>query len=65
MWTEVNRDTKQITDYLYRRVTIDLEHQDVRQEAIVCEDMDDFLGGIGRAFKLLGQYEVEEVLLGL
>ncbi len=60
MWTEVNRDTKQITDYLYRRVTIDLEHQDVRQEAIVCEDMDDFLGGIGRAFKLLDQYEVEE-----
>ena len=37
--------TKQITDYQFRRVTIDLTHQDIREEAIACQDMEDFLGG--------------------
>jgi aldehyde:ferredoxin oxidoreductase len=60
MWTEVTSDTKQITDYQFRRVTIDLTHQDIRQEAIACQDMEDFLGGIGRAFKLLDEYEVSD-----
>ena len=60
MWTEVTSDTKQITDYQFRQVTIDLTHQDIREEAIACQDMEDFLGGIGRAFKLLDEYEVSD-----
>ncbi len=60
MWTDVTSDTKQITDYHYRRVTVDLTHQDICQESIACQDMEDFLGGIGRAFKLLEHDEVDD-----
>lgn len=54
MWTNVTRDTKHVTDYQFRRVTIDLGCEDIRQEVVACQDLEDFLGGIGRSFKLLG-----------
>lgn len=60
MWTEVTSDNRQITDYCFRRVTVELTRRDVRQETVACQDMEDFLGGIGRAFKLLGDYEVTD-----
>jgi aldehyde:ferredoxin oxidoreductase len=47
-------------DYQYRRVTINLEYQKIQHETIACQDIEDFLGGIARAFKLLGQYEVDD-----
>src|SRR3989442_14618704 len=60
MWTTATSDTKHVTGYLLRRVTIDLEREDIRQEAIACQDLDDFLGGIARSFKLLANYDVED-----
>ena len=60
MWTEITSATKHMTDYRFRRVTIDLTQHDIRQATIVCQDMEDFLGGIGRAFKLLGDYDVSD-----
>lgn len=60
MWTTATRNNKQVTDYLLRRVTIDLEREDIRQEVVPCQDLDDFLGGIARSFKLLGAYTVHD-----
>ncbi|HEY7493497.1 MAG TPA: aldehyde ferredoxin oxidoreductase C-terminal domain-containing protein [Candidatus Tectomicrobia bacterium] len=60
MWTEITSETKHITDYRFRRVIIDLTQHDIRQATIACQDMEDFLGGIGRAFKLLGDYDVSD-----
>jgi aldehyde:ferredoxin oxidoreductase len=60
MWTDVKSETKHVTDYHFRRVSIDLTHRHVRQEALTCGDVEDFLGGIGRSFKLLGQYNVAD-----
>jgi aldehyde:ferredoxin oxidoreductase len=60
MWTTVTSDTKHVTDYQFRRVTVDLARQDVHQEIMACQDMEDFLGGIGRSFKLLGGYQVDD-----
>ena len=60
MWTTVTSDMKQPTDYQFHRVTIDLGHGDIRQDSVPCEDLEDFLGGIGRSFKLLGAHEVTD-----
>src|SRR5918912_809431 len=60
MWTTVTSDMKQPADYQFRRVTIDLGRGDFRQEDVSCRDLEDFLGGIGRSFKLLGTYEVTD-----
>ena len=60
MWTTVTSGIKQPTDYQFRRATIDLEHQDIRQDDVPCQDIEDFLGGIGRSFKLLDAYEVPD-----
>src|SRR5437867_1854606 len=60
MWTTVTSDIKQLTDYQFHRVSIDLEQGDIRQNTLPCQDMEDFLGGIGRSFKLLGAYEVTD-----
>src|SRR5215510_8416006 len=60
MWTTVTSDTKQPADYQFRRVTIDLGRGDIHQESVFCQDFEDFLGGIGRSFKLLGAYEVTD-----
>jgi aldehyde:ferredoxin oxidoreductase len=60
MWTTVSSNTKQITDYHFCRVTIDLSSADIRQDAVACQDMEDFFGGIGRSFKLLDHYDVTD-----
>ncbi len=60
MWTEVTHNTKQITDYLYREVTVDLTSSEIRRDDIACQDMEDFLGGIGRSFKRLETHEVTD-----
>jgi aldehyde:ferredoxin oxidoreductase len=60
MWTAATTEPKQITDYCFRRVTIHLTDHQVTQASVQCEDIEDFLGGIGRAFKLLGQYDVAD-----
>jgi aldehyde:ferredoxin oxidoreductase len=60
MWTTVTRDTKHPSDYQLCRVTVDLSQEDIRQEVIACRDLDDFLGGIARSFKLLADYDVED-----
>lgn len=60
MWTTVTSAVKQVTDYQFCRVTIDLGRGEMRQEHVPCADLEDFLGGIGRAFKILGGYEVTE-----
>jgi hypothetical protein len=60
MWTTVTSDIKQPTDYQFRRVMIDLGRGDIRQDHVPCQDLEDFLGGIGRSFKLLGAYEVTD-----
>ena len=56
MWTTVTSDMKQPVDYQFRRVTIDLGRGDIHQDDVSCQDLEDFLGGIGRSFKLLGAY---------
>ena len=60
MWTAATSETKQLTDYRYRRVTVDLTREETRQEDLPCDDVEDFLGGIGRAFKLLATYDVDD-----
>lgn len=60
MWTTVTSDAKTINDYQFRRVTIDLTQGEIRHKAVAYEDMEDFLGGIGRSFKLLGHYHVDQ-----
>ena len=60
MWTAATSESKRLTDYRYRRVTVDLTREETRQEDLQCEDAEDFLGGIGRAFKLLAMYDVDD-----
>ena len=60
MWTEATQETKQITDYRYHQVAIDLTTADIRHADLACQDMEDFLGGIGRSFKLLGGCDVTD-----
>jgi hypothetical protein len=59
-WTTVTSDTKQVGDYRFRRFTVDLSRRESRQETLPYQELEDFLGGIGRSFKLLERYEVEE-----
>jgi hypothetical protein len=41
MWTEIASETKHLTDYRFRRVTIDLTQHDIRHATIICQDMED------------------------
>ena len=58
MWSDIDQEAKQITDYRIRRCTIQLDRGECAFNEFPCEDLEDFLGGIGRAFKLLGNYRV-------
>jgi aldehyde:ferredoxin oxidoreductase len=60
MWSDTSRDTHQVTDYRFRRCTIHLEQGNCTFEELPCRDVEDFLGGIGRSFKLLGDYQVAD-----
>lgn len=61
MWTEATQESKQITDYRYHQVTVDLTASVIRRADLACQDMEDFLGGIGRSLKLLEGYDVTDV----
>jgi hypothetical protein len=56
MRCETTQEAKQITDYQFRRCTINLDRGEFVFEGLSCQDLEDFLGGIGRSFKLLGNY---------
>src|SRR5262245_2427709 len=60
MWSETTQEVKQISDYQFRRCTIHLERGEFVFENVSCQDTEDFLGGIGRSFKLLGNYRVTD-----
>jgi hypothetical protein len=46
MWTTVTSDKKHITDYQFRRATIDLERGDTQQDNVACQALENFLGDI-------------------
>jgi aldehyde:ferredoxin oxidoreductase len=48
------------TDFEFNRYLVNLTTKEVRFERIACEDLEDVLGGIARATKLLGGLEVED-----
>jgi aldehyde:ferredoxin oxidoreductase len=60
MWTDVTDDMRRPNDYQIRRLHVDLSDGTVRQEKVFCQDLDDFLGGASRAFRLLAHYEVQD-----
>ena len=60
MWTNATHAAKDVTDYQFRRLMVDLEHGHIQQEVVPCRDLDDFLGGMGRAFRVLEHYDVED-----
>lgn len=60
MWTTSTSDSKRPTEYQLRRLHIDLTDGAVREEIAPCRDLEDFLGGIARAFKLLAHYQVQD-----
>ena len=49
MWTDVTHETKAITDYRYRQVSIDLTAAAISHAALACQDRDAVLGGGGGA----------------
>ncbi|MBI4550855.1 MAG: aldehyde:ferredoxin oxidoreductase [Candidatus Latescibacteria bacterium] len=55
-----NGQSLTFSDFAYRRATVDLTNQTSRIEERRCEDMEDFMGGIARAFKFLARYEVRD-----
>jgi hypothetical protein len=60
MWSDVKQDAKHVTDYQFRRCTIQLDRGEFAFEELPCQDVEDFLGGIGRSFKVLGTYRVPD-----
>jgi aldehyde:ferredoxin oxidoreductase len=60
MWTNITNANKRPSDYQLRRLHVDLSNGAIRQEEVFCQDLDDFLGGVSRAFRLLAQYDVQE-----
>ena len=46
--------------FTLQRFEVDLETQTVKHVQVTCEDFEDVLGGVARAFKLLGDYEVQD-----
>jgi len=60
MTVERSAETRPPTDFSVSRYHIDLTTSDVRWERIPCEDLEDALGGIARATKLLGSVRVDD-----
>ena len=48
------------TDFTVNRYHVDLSTQTVRFEIVACEDLDDALGGLARATKLLGNLNITD-----
>ena len=51
---------RSVTDFSFNRFHIDLTTQEVRHERAQCEDLEDVLGAIARAFKLLMDRGVDD-----
>lgn len=51
---------KEVKDFTFRRFHVDLSKGDVETEEVRCADLEDLLGGIARAFKLLEGRPVED-----
>ena len=60
MWTDTKNGNNAPTDYKYRSVSIDLGTGKISVEEKACADLEDFLGGIGRLFKILSAYDVPD-----
>ncbi len=60
MWTDEKNGMNSPTDYKYRSANIDLSTGNISIEAKNCQDLEDFLGGIGRIFKVLSNYDVSD-----
>ena len=60
MWSDTSQEAQQFTDYQFRRCTIRLDQGESTFEELPCQDLEDFLGGIGRSFKLLSDYRVTD-----
>lgn len=52
--------SKEIRDFTIQRFHVDLGTREVRQETVPCEDLEDVLGGAGRAFKVLAGRGVDD-----
>lgn len=55
-----SNDLRAATDFSFNRYYVDLTTEQVRFERVSCEDLEDALGGIARATKLLGDLEVTD-----
>ena len=60
MWSDSTKEERTPQDHRYRQCRADLSAGSFREEIKSCEDLEDMLGGIGRSFKLLQDYDVED-----
>ena len=60
MWTDAKNGNNAVTDFKYRSATVDLSSGSITVEDKPCEDSEDFLGGIGRIFKILSHHDVSD-----
>jgi aldehyde:ferredoxin oxidoreductase len=56
----VDTTLKPATEFEFSRFHVDLTDQTVRHEVVRCEDLEDALGGIARATKLLADVQVDD-----
>ena len=57
MWATASNATKEVIDYQFRRLNVDLGKEQIHEEIVPCRDLDDFLGGMDRAFRFLAYYD--------
>ncbi len=55
-----NQQERPVTEFTYTRMFVDLANETTRTETVACEDLEDFLGGIGRAFKWLADKRIDD-----
>ncbi|MEE9276696.1 MAG: aldehyde ferredoxin oxidoreductase C-terminal domain-containing protein [bacterium] len=60
MWTDAKNGKNNPTDYKYRSAAVDLSAGTISLEEKSCADLEDFLGGIGRIFKVLSRHDVSD-----
>lgn len=60
MWTDSKNGNNSPTDYKYRSATVDLSSCQITVEEKSCADLEDFLGGVARVFKVLSHYDVSD-----
>ncbi len=60
MWTDAKNGNNSPTDYKYRSAAVDLTAGTIPIEEKACADLEDFLGGIARIFKVLSGYDVPD-----